>query len=220
MKSKMLLFSFIVIAVLGCNKSSQPQDPSDSAPVMLTVGHVGHDHQLALFVAALEGERFKKASLPYLKEVKPREVYELIENGKKLALLRFVKVGGGSRMPAAMTRGELDIGLGGVAAVAKFADKGQPFKIICPLQTDGDMLVMRTGSEINDWDSFVAAAKNGKRPLKIGYKAPTAVAKLVFVGALKSAGIPFSQNPADKNARVVLINMMSEKSPLPLLESQ
>ena len=218
---RIMLCTILAVApvLCGCG-DSEPMPGAPLAPALtLTVGHVGHDHQLALYLAALEGTRFQKDFGICLKEVKRGEVYDLIEGDTTLARLRLLKVGGGARMPAAMSRGELDIGLGGVAAVAKYADQGQPFRIIAPLQTDGDMLVMRTGSPIGDWDAFVAATKSGGEPLKIGYKAPVAVAKLVFVGALKAANIPFGYDPADRNARVILVNMMSEKSPLPLLES-
>ncbi len=209
----------ISASLLGCSKSEAPSKKPSDKPVTLKVGHVGHDHHLALYLAALEGERFKKEFGIYLKEIKSREVYDLVEGDKVLARLRFLKVGGGARMPAAMSRGEIDIGLGGVAAVAKFADRGKPFKIISPLQTDGDMLVMKKDSPVEDWNSFVAAARSGSKPLKIGYKAPVAVAKLVFVGALKAENLPFSYDASDRKARIILINMMSEKSPLPLLAS-
>jgi NitT/TauT family transport system substrate-binding protein len=55
--------------------------------------------------------------------------------------------------------------------------------------------------------------------VKIGYKAPVAVAKLVFVGALEAANIPYSLDEGELEHGVVLVNMMSEQSPLPLLAS-
>ena len=152
-------FIFAAVAALaaaGCDKPSQPTGGAAAPPVTLTVGHVGHDHHLALYVAALD--RFRKDYGLGLREVKAREVYDLVESGQAVARLRLVKVGGGSRMPAAMSRGEIEIGLGGTLPVAKFADGGQPFKIICPLQADGDMLVMQANSPVTDWASFVAAA--------------------------------------------------------------
>ena len=186
---------------------------------VLKVGHVGHDHQLALYVAALEGQRFKTEYGVYLDEVKPREVYDLVDGDGVLARLHLVKVGGGSRMPAAMSRGEISIGLGGVAAVAKFADGGSPFKIILPLQTDGDMLVMQKDSPVTDWASFVVAANAGGKPLRIGYKAPVAVAKLVFERALAEEGVPYGYDAADVTTGVLLVNFGSENSPIPLMES-
>ncbi|MGB2824790.1 MAG: ABC transporter substrate-binding protein [Phycisphaerae bacterium] len=219
MRHALLAVWIVSLTVGGCSDRQGAPKDTPAPPAMLTVGHVGHDHQLALYVAALEGERFRKDWGIYLKEIKPREVYDIIEDGKALARLRLLKVGGGSRMPAAMSRGEIEIGLGGTVPVAKFADGGQPFKIICPLQTDGDMLVMRKDSPVADWASFVAATKSGGKPLKIGYKAPVAVAKLVFERALKAEGIDYSYDAAETKTKVVLVNFGSEKSPIPLLES-
>ena len=208
--------------VVGCDKSDSPQ-PKRSGPspaATLTVGSVGHDHQLALYVAALHGERFRKDYGVYLKEIKAREIYDLMEAGQVRARLKHVKVGGGARMPAAMSRGEIQIGLGGVPAVAKYADKGEPFRIIAPLQADGDMPVMKADSPVTSWADFVRVARSGAKPIKIGYKAPVAVAKLVFVGALKAEGIPHSDaGPPAGRAGVHLINLMTEKSPFPLLAS-
>jgi len=208
-----------VLVGLGCDGGeSSPAGPA--ARPTLKVGHVGHDHQLALYVAALEGERFKKDFALYLKEVKANEVYDLVDGARTLARLNFIKVGGGSRMPAAMSRGEIEVGLGGVVPVAKFADEGQPLKILCPLQTDGDMLVIQKDSPIKDWASFVAAAKSEARPLKVGYKAPVAVAKLVFERALAAEGIAYGYDAADAKARVILVNFGSEASPIPMMETR
>jgi len=217
-----LVLAAALAVLVGCAK--EPADeagegPEAEAPT-LRLGHVGHDHHLALYVAALEGERFKADYGVWLEEVKPREVYDLVDGGKRLARLLFVKVGGGSRMPAAMSRGEIAIGLGGVTAVAKFADGGQPFKILAPLNTDGDMLAMQKDSPIGDWAAFVKTAKEGEKPLRIGYKAPVAVAKMVFEGALVAEEIAYSYDaPPAGMPGVILVNFGSEKSPIPLMES-
>ncbi len=189
-------------------------------PPALRVGHVGHDHQLALYVAALRPAMFRERFGLHLQELKAREVYDLVENGRAVARLHLVKVGGGSLMPAAMSRGELDVGLGSSIAVAKFADDGQPLKIICPLQTDGDMLAVHRDLPISDWASFVRAARDAAKPLKIGYKAPTAVAKMIFERALKAEGIAYGYDTGGPGLGVVLLNFGSEKSPLPLLEGR
>jgi len=213
----MLLCSCIAVALTapGCGKS--PPAEWQTAPPIITVGHVGHDHQIALYVAALEGEKLADAYGICLKMVKDREVYDLIDCGKTVARLKLVKVGGGAKMPAAMSRGEIDIGLGSVPAVAKFADGGQPFRIIAPLQTDGDMLVLKSGSQIGDWSTFVASARAATRgPLKIGYKAPVAVAKLIFERALREEGIAYGYEGA-AGEQVTLVNMRGGKNAIPLL---
>jgi NitT/TauT family transport system substrate-binding protein len=204
-----------LIAICGCGPADTPSEQAEVPN--LTIGHVGHDHQIALYIAALEGDKLAEKYGVSLKMVKDREIYDLIEKGKTVARLKLVKVGGGSKMPAAMSRGEIDIGLGGVPAVAKFVDNGEKFKIIAPLQTDGDMLVMKVDSAISDWASFVAAVKApDAKPLKIGYKAPVAVAKLIFERAMKAEGVSYGYEGAD-NEQVTLVNMRGGKNAIPLL---
>jgi len=198
----------------GCSGESPP---AQSLPT-IRVGHVGHDHQLALYVAALESRLRKDSWGVYLRELKPKEVYELVEDETPIARLQLLQSEGGAGMPAAMSRGEFEVGLGSTIGVAKFADAGQPLRIICPLQTDGDQFVVRRDLPVADWRSFVATAKAGGRPLKIGYKEPMAVAKLIFERALLAEGIAYGYDDRPANA-VVLVNFGSEKAPLPLLES-
>ncbi|MFA5137718.1 MAG: ABC transporter substrate-binding protein [Elusimicrobiota bacterium] len=195
--------------------------PESEVPVV-KVGHVGHDHQIALFIAALEGPVFQKEYGICLKEKKAREVYDLVDGGKTLAELHIVKVGGGSEMPAAMERGEIQVGFGGVASIASFRDRGDPFKIIFPLQTDGDMLVVRPGIPADGWDSFVDFVKRSGKPVKIGYKAPVAVAKIILMRALREAGIPCAagrDGAGPKGGTVQMVNLQGENNMVPSLAS-
>lgn len=195
--------------------------PEDEAVPVLRIGHVGHDHQIALYVACLETERFRKDYGIYLKEVKEKEVYDLYEGQKKLAQLHLFKVGGGSRMPASMERGEIDIGFGGVASVAFFVDKGNSFKILCPLNTEGDMLVMRKSFPVSNWKEFVEQVKKSEKPVKIGYKAPVAVAKLIFVRALEEENLSYLESSEErgKSAKIELVNLQGGKNMVPCLAS-
>jgi NitT/TauT family transport system substrate-binding protein len=192
----------------------------DSTPTELpkiTIGHVGHDHQIAMYVAALAPEKLKARCGVWLREKKAREVYDLMDGEKPVAELHLLKVGGGSNMPAAMERGEIDVGLGGIPAVMFFVDKGAPFRILSPLNVDGDMLLVLPEFPANNWHEFVEAVKNAGRPIRIGYKAPVAVAKLVFVGALEHEGIPYS----DKNpvaGGIELVNLQKGGAIVPALE--
>lgn len=202
----------------GHGLAAEGADASPKVLPTLRIGHVGHDHQLALYVAALESESRKDAWGLHLRALKPKEVYELVMKDRPIARLHFIQTEGGAGMPAAMSRGEFEVGLGSTIAVAKLADAGQPLKIISPLQTDGDQLVLRKGLPIEDWASFVSAAKAGAKPLRIGYKEPMAVAKMVFERALKAENVSYSHDHRP-GVGVVLVNFGSEKSPLPLLEN-
>jgi NitT/TauT family transport system substrate-binding protein len=149
-------------------------------------------------------------------EKQKKEVYDLVDNGKVLAELHLSKVGGGSKMPAAMERGEIDVGLGGIPAVMFFVDKGAPFKILCPLNVDGDMLLLRPELPADDWAGFVRYVQESETPVKIGYKAPVAVAKLVLEGALDAEGIPYAEEGVPGG--VELVNLRGGGKIVPSLE--
>ena len=216
----------MTIMVAACEQKAPTETPdtpgtieNNKPPVTLTIGHVGHDHQIALGIAAMEPEKMKEACGAYLKQIKEKEVYELVDGDKCLATLKILQVKGGSFMPTAMAEGQIDIGFGGVAAVAKFVDKGQPFKIVAPLHTDGDFLVVKKDSEATDWNSFIDQLKNSDKPIKVGYKASVAVAKLIFVRALTAEGIAWSQGEMEEGAKVIMVNVNGSKNILPTFQS-
>lgn len=189
---------------------------------MITVGHVGHDHQLALYVAAEAGKSLEKQYGVYLKELKPQEVYELYDSGKRVASVRMVRVGGGAKMPAALEQGQIEVGLGGLGPVMKFIDKGSAIKVLAPLNNDGDALVLRNEFPASNWQEFVKAVKKSKQPVKIGYKSPMANAFMILTRALKEEGIRFGQEPvtADgKPVQVIVMNLQGDQNTLPSMEA-
>lgn len=189
-------------------------------PYVLKIAHVGHDHHAALYVACLEGERFKNDYGLYLKEIKPKELYELYEGNKKIAELELYKVGGGSEMPTLMSQGHFEIGFGGIAAELFFVDKQAPIKVISPLHGKGDMLVVPPNIPVSNWNEFVQWVKNSPKQIRVGYKDPVAVAKIIFESALKEEGVEYTNDPGNKKAKVVLINMKGEKNLIPGLENK
>jgi len=215
---KTTTIALLVLAALLAACGDSPPDAPKELP-RLTIGHVGHDHQIALYVAALKPELLKERCGVWLREKKAREVYDLMDGDEAVAELHLVKVGGGSNMPAAMERGEIDIGLGGIPAVVFFVDKGAPFKILSPLNVDGDMLLVRPDFPADDWVGFVRAVRESKTPVRIGYKAPVAVAKLVFMGALDHEKVPYSE-AAPPEGGVELVNLREGKYIVPALESK
>jgi NitT/TauT family transport system substrate-binding protein len=214
----LLAFAFL----LGCGGSDEEETaapgggPEKGPAPRINVGHVGHDHQIALFVAALAPERFREDCGVWLRERKPREVYDLVRGEEVLAELHLSKVGGGSRMPAAMERGDIQVGLGGIPAVIFFVDKGLPFRIISGLNVDGDMLLVRPDVPVEDWAGFVEYVKGSEQPVKIGYKAPVAVAKLVLMGALDAEGVPYGER--GEPGGVELVNLRGGGKIVPSLE--
>jgi NitT/TauT family transport system substrate-binding protein len=209
-----ILFTTVVtlcaLALFGCGGRDKGRDDGDF--VTLKLGHVGHDHHLALFVAADNAAKYGGKTGIILKPVEDMKNYDLIEDGRKIAEVEVIKVGGGAKMPTALAQGVIEVGYGGVAAVLAAVDKGAPVRMISPLHFKGDMFVLQPGHSANTWEEFVEFAKNDEEPVKIGYKNATAVAKIVFEEALKNEGIPFSGDPADPDARVRMINLKGGKN--------
>jgi len=200
------------LTVSGCRRKAAPTEeaPAPGAvtpPVTLKVGHVGHDHHLALFVAADNADTIAKQTGLLLKAVEDRKLYELKSGDKTVAEIEIVKVGGGSKMPTALAQGVIEVGLGGIAPVLAAADKGAPVKLIAPLHSKGDMLVVRPDFPAGTWEAFAAHVKQASVPLRVGYKSPVACAKLVFEEALRHEGIAFSSDQADTDAKVHMINV-------------
>ena len=109
-------------------------------------------------------------------------------------------------MPAALAQGIIDIGFGGVAAVIASADSGAPVKLISPLHSKGDMFVVKPDWEMETWQDFVRLVKLKATPMRVGYKNPVAVAKLIFEDALRHEGIMFSQDLSQSDVQVHMIN--------------
>ncbi len=190
----------------------------------IKLGHVGHDHHLALFVALSQGAGFKtQTDGVWFRQLKKRQVYDLMNDQVVMARLLVSKVGGGSGMPAALARNEIEVGLGGVAATVAAIDKGAALKIIAPCNCDGDMLMVRPEFPARTWDEFLEAVRKRREPVRIGYKAPRAVAYLILMRALAASGIsygPKAVNAGGKPVQVVLMNLQKGSNMVPSLQGK
>ncbi len=201
-----LILFLMSIILIGC-KQKKAESTKPITPVTIKVGHVGHDHHTALFVAMDNAEQFAKESGINVKTVEEFKFYELFDKGQKIADIQIVKVGGGSKMPTALAQNVIEIGFGGVAPVLASVDSGAPVKLISPLHYKGDMFVVKPDFKANTWEEFVAMAKAAEKPIRIGYKNPVAVAKVIFEEALKHEGITFGGDLSRQDLKVQMINV-------------
>ncbi len=201
-----LTVTAVLLLGFGCGKRVDTETSGRSKPVNIKIGHVGHDHQIALFVAADNSERFAKTTGISLKVVRDKALYELFDGKRKLADVEIIRVGGGSKMPTALSQGIIELGFGGVVPTLAAADKGAPVKIIAPLHSKGDMLVVRPEIPATNWKEFLKYIQTSEVPVRIGYKAPIAVAKLVFEEALRHEGITFSGDLSKQDMQIHMIN--------------
>lgn len=209
----------ICLALVGCGQAQDTtsQAPEEKVPT-INLGYVFTNHQTPLLVAAVKGETFKDMG-SYLKPVIPKEKYELISNGEKVADINFVVTKSGSEITTLLAQKHVDVALGSVTAFMHGVDQKTPIKVLSPIQTEGMGLVVSKDSNINDWDSFAAYVKEAKQPVKIGYHSPTSGPKIVFEGALEKAGISVTQDPNDLKAEILLVDLKSTSNLNPALTS-
>jgi NitT/TauT family transport system substrate-binding protein len=182
------------------------------------VGWVKQDHHTSLFVAASEWEFMRDTYGLYLEPVRERELYNLVENGQKLAEIEFIETLGASNMPRNMAQGQFDFGLGGHPAVTFFVDQGAEMSITSPLHSEGAALTVNPEFPANTWDEFAVYARNANEQIRIGYKSPAAVHPLIMERAMQYEGIYFTEDASDQNAQVLMINMKGAGNLIPGLQ--
>lgn len=185
----------------------------------LKVGYVFTTHHTPLMVAASEGQKDYSKGV-FLRPLIAKEKYELIADGKKLAILDLIVAKSGSETATLFAQKHLDLAMASVTAMMAGIDKGTPVKILGPLQTEGMALVMPKDSPIKTFDELVASIKKSKKPAKIGYHSPTSAPKIVLERALEQAGLKVTGDPNDVSANVVLVDLKATSNMLPALNSK
>jgi NitT/TauT family transport system substrate-binding protein len=170
-------------------------------------------------VAATKGEEFKATGV-YLHALIPKEKYELLSDGKKMAILDFVANKSGAETATLFAQKHIDLAMASVTAIMAGIDKGTPIRILGPLQTEGMALVMPKDSPIGGWNDLLSFIKAAKEPVKIGYHSPTSAPKIVLEGALKDAGLKVTGDPNDLSAKVLLVDLKDTSNMIPALNSK
>ncbi len=185
----------------------------------LKVGYIFTTHQTPFMVAAKKGEAFKSMGA-YLKPVVEKDKYELIVDGKPIAVFQLIVAKSGTETAALFARNQLDIAMASVTAMMAAIDKGTPIKILSPLQTEGMGLVVAKDSPLTNWELFINHVKKTQKPVKIGYHSPTSAPKIVFEGSLKQTGIKVTEDPNDQSAQVLLVDLKETTNLVPALTSK
>ncbi|CAB3288573.1 ABC-type nitrate/sulfonate/bicarbonate transport system, periplasmic components [Methanocaldococcus lauensis] len=207
-----------VVSLSGCVQNQE----SSEVPT-LTVAYLPTDHHAALFVACYYPDIFKKSYGIYLKEVKPKEEYELYKDDKKIANVKLVivKTGGASIMNL-MSQGQVDVALLGYPPAIFYIDSGTKAKVIMNLHTEGSAVVVRNDIPVNNWKEFVNWIKEQHEKgyqVKIGHPLPTSIQYVMIKDALKAEGITYTENPNNKSAMVYLDNCKGQGN-MPQMLSQ
>lgn len=146
--------------------------------------------------------------------------FELIKDGKKIALFNFVPTKGGSEVATLMSQKHLDAAFTSNTAILTGVDQGTDIKILSPIQTDGVALVFPPDTKLSGWDSVKKYIKDSKVPVKIGYHSPISGPRIVIESTLKKEGLNVTEDPADSKADVLLVDLKGSSNLLPSLSSK
>ncbi|MDD3365386.1 MAG: ABC transporter substrate-binding protein [Syntrophomonas sp.] len=216
----LVLLLVFVMALSGCgNKSaSTPGDQTKEVPT-LNISYIFTNHQTPFIVAMHQGGKLKDQGT-YLKEVVPKEKYELYSDGAKVCKLNVITSKSGAETATLFAQGHIDVGLASVTAVMTAVDSGSPIKILSPIQTEGMSFVVPKDSEVKSWDAFLKYAKAATKPVVIGYHSPTSAPKMVFEAALYDAGLKITQDANDSSSDVLLVDLKETTNFIPALTSK
>ncbi len=207
-------FAVSLILLLAAVSLVSAQD----VPV-LKVGYIFTTHHTPLMVAAAKGDEFKAAGV-YMHPLISKEKYELIVDGRNVAILDLVANKSGAETATLFAQKHIDLAMASVTAIMAGIDKGTPVKILGPLQTGGMALVMPKDSSIGGWNDLLSFIKESKQPVKIGYHSPTSAPKIVLESALKEAGLKVTGDPNDLSPNVLLVDLKDTTNMIPALNSK
>ncbi|RLB83137.1 MAG: hypothetical protein DRH17_03535 [Deltaproteobacteria bacterium] len=173
----------------------------------INFAYILSDHHAPLMVLAKEWELFQERYKIYIKPVTEHKLYDFFYDGSKIAKVKLIPTKKGPDLEKLVAQGSVDMGISGTQAIIMSIDKGVKTKIISPLQTAGNVFVLKKGLPMNNWNEFVKEIKGSKSQFKIGMPGPHCVATIVFRSALDHEGVSYTEDVTNRKADILFINM-------------
>jgi NitT/TauT family transport system substrate-binding protein len=194
--------------------------PEGSADLpRLRIGYIFSDHSLLSMVAAHKGEAFRERGV-YLEPVVNRELYRLMSaEGQPVANVEMVVTNSGAEAATMLAQSQLDMSMFSVTVVLSNRDRGNALKVLGPAHLEGNSIVFRTDTGVEDWDSLTAFIRDSAEPVVIGYISPTSSATVIIKTALTMNGISFTEDPDKRDVEVLLVNLRSTSNFMTALSS-
>lgn len=201
----------LLLAPAACTTGKPP-------PPVLRVGYSAHDHHAPLYVAAGDPEWFRRNGGLFLREVAPREEYELVRGEDVVAVVRVDASAGGEMLIRKLAENQYDLAFGGVPAMIHQIDRGAGIRIVAPVMTEGAGLVVRTDLPVSNWREFADHVRRSAVPVRIGYKIGRSVQNLIFEEGLRAEGIAYGTELDAPGAKLVLLNLQGQENLIPALK--
>lgn len=210
------LMSIVLIFTVSCSSKTKETSVKEVPTLNVTWGNELHTG--VMNIAVKNSEAFKNNKV-HLNPVSDKQ-FELIKDGKKIALFNFIAAKGGSEVATLMSQKHVDVAFCSNTAILTGIDKGTEMKILSPIQSDGVGLVFPPDKNFYGWDSVKKYIKDSGVPVKIGYHSPISGPRIIIESVLKDEGFKVTENPADSNADVLLVDLKGSNNLLPSLTSK
>jgi len=185
----------------------------------LTIAYHRDDHAAPLFDACLYPGDFRTRYGLYLKQVYERESYSLVDGRRHTLSLRLSYCSTDSAVLELLLSGAAQVGILASDDVLGAVLKGQPVKVIAPLQRARDLLVVNSSVPAASWSDFVAWAGTRTRPTTIGYVGRYSFGALGLMQALDCQAIRYtstipgrSSPPVADSTRVHLVQADDQRT--------
>jgi NitT/TauT family transport system substrate-binding protein len=195
------VIAFLLVVTAACLCEAARRQAAPAAVPELTVAYRRDNLAAPLYVACLYPKDFRVRYGLYLKQARPRELYDLLDlpvrgrtqtGGPRNTLsLRLASFDTDSAVLAALLSGGAQVGILASEEVLTAVMTGSPVKIIAPLQRRGDLLVVNRSVKAADWKEFIAWVKAQNRPLAIGYIGRYSMTVLGFTQALEYENLKY-----------------------------
>jgi NitT/TauT family transport system substrate-binding protein len=179
----------------------------------LTIAYHREDHAAPLFDACLYPRDFRARYGLYLKEVKSRALYTLVDGKRSTLSLRLVPFDSDSAVVTALRLDSAQVGiLASEDVLTAVITTALNIRIIAPLQHGGDLLVVNPSVPAADWKEFLAWVRAQDRPITIGYIGQYSTPALGLTQALEYDKVNYSGtlpgrdlSPRPESAKVQLV---------------
>jgi len=178
------------------------------------------DHHGPLMVLCKEWELFQERYKIYLKPVTEYKLYDFFYEGSKIARVKLIPTKKGPDLEKLVAQGSVDMGISGTQAIIMSIDRDVKTKLISPLQTAGNVFVLKKDLPVNNWIEFVKYIKGTKKQFRIGTPGPDTVATIIFRSALDYEGISYTEDATNKNADILFVNMKGHGALVTAIENK
>ena len=201
----------ILAAVPACAEAA-----SDKVPEFdIAWGHELHTGNMEL--AFLRPDAFKNNAC-FLRPVTDSRL-ELVKEGKVIAYFNRVVSKSAAESSALMVQGHIQFACCSSTAMMTTYDSGVDVTILCPVQSGGVAFVASAQAPYNTFEELVKYAKEQKMPIMAGYHSAVSSPRIVLEYVLRDAGLKVTENPADYDADVLIMDLKGLKNLLPAMSS-